>query len=120
MRILQNGDDNITVYEYPADSINPIKHVLASGQYINIYGAFDIETTVLSYDGEDNGFMYVWQFAIGAPGGDLTVYVGRTWKDYQAFLKSLKRMLRLHKKKRLVIWVHFLAYEFQWVRSIGL
>lgn len=119
MRILQNGDDNITVYEYPADPIKPIKHVLAFGQYINIYGAFDIETTVLSYGGEDNGFMYVWQFTIGAPGGDLTVYVGRTWKDYQCFLKSLKRMLRLHKKKRLVIWVHFLAYEFQWLRSIG-
>ena len=69
--------------------------------------AFDIETTLLKDIGQS--FMYVWQAQIG-PG--ITV-IGRTWEEFKKFRSEISS--RLDKNEWLVIWVHNLSFEFQFL-----
>ena len=88
--------------------------------YLNIPAAFDIETTTVEdkfqkyHDDKKHyiGFMYVWQFCICDK-----VCFGRTWEEFQEFLDRLAEKLLLHTSKRLVIYVHYLAFEFQFMRN---
>lgn len=81
-------------------------------KYYNIACSFDIETSSFYTDlGEKRACMYVWQFAI-----EDYVFIGRTWEEFQELVKTLEDFLFLHSKRRLVIYVHNLAYEFQWIR----
>lgn len=72
--------------------------------------AFDIETTRY----QDMAFMYIWQFAIGQ---DLVVY-GRTWPEFQEWLRILEGELRLAHDFQLVVFVHDLRYEFGFCRTL--
>ena len=51
--------------------------------------------------------MYVWQFGIFG-----TVIVGRTWEEFITMLDVLSHELCLDDKKRLIIYVHNLSFEF--------
>ena len=77
--------------------------------YKDIICAFDIETT---NDRESvQAFMYVWQFQFN----DITI-MGRTWNE---FLKLLQRMAeQLNRDQYIVIFVHNLSFEFQFLRGI--
>lgn len=81
--------------------------------YLNIPCAFDIETTSMIINGEKFAFSYIWQFGIGLD----NVYYGRTWGELLDFLEDLKGYLDLNESKRLVIYVHNLGYEFQFMRK---
>jgi len=71
--------------------------------------SFDIETTRLAEI--EQGIMYQWQFAIGID----TVIFGRTWGEFKGLLWHLKGLLGdLH----LLIYVHNLSYEFQYLTGI--
>ena len=92
----------------------------------NIY-TFDIETTsVFSRDGQTFlfdaskkpdyykdcdkcGFMYIWQFSINSD-----VVYGRTWEQFTDFLTALKNNIL----GELIIYVHNLAFEFQFLRNV--
>ena len=83
--------------------------------YANIAAAFDIETTSFFHTcGNDvkQAVMYIWMFAV-----EEIVVLGRTWDDYFSFLDSLSTALELNSKKRLVVYVHNLSYEFQFMRK---
>ena len=82
--------------------------------YLNIESGFDIETTSTTVNGEKVAFMYVWQIGIGY-GND--VFYGRTWGELVELLHDLSLSLELDESKRLVIYVHNLAYEFQFMRK---
>ena len=93
-------------------------------EIINLMCAFDIETSKIQwYDGTDldyHSFMYIWQFQIE----DLTV-VGRTWEEFSSWVNRLvnlceecRRANKLDKKPKLIIWVHSLAYEWQYLSGI--
>ena len=94
----------------------------------NLPMSFDIETTsfyqfkngvVMSndeynkYEGKKNAekraIMYIWQFAIN----DDVIY-GRTWEGFLYFLDCLKERLQLN-KNYIVVYVHNLSYEFQFM-----
>ena len=88
--------------------------------YLEIPCAFDIETTnMYKKDAAGNicpeprpyAFMYHWQFCIGDQ-----VCFGRTWNEFLYLLSELKRRMDLDNKRRLVIWCHNLAFEFQFFR----
>lgn len=81
--------------------------------YLNIGSAFDIETTSLLTNGEKFAFSYIWQFGIGLD----SVYYGRTWAELLDFLTDLQTWLDLNENRRLVIYVHNLGYEFQFMRK---
>lgn len=81
--------------------------------YLNIPCAFDIETTSTTIKGEKFAFSYVWQFGIGLD----NVFYGRTWYELLDFLTDLKQWLGLNESKRLIMYVHNLGYEFQFMRK---
>lgn len=93
-------------------------------EYVNVVAAFDIETSVLhrTENGEDepHAFMYVWQVAI-----DSDVIMGRSWDAFFAFLGHVDEMCaalqesnNLDTKPYLVMFVHNLAYEFQFLAGL--
>lgn len=97
--------------------------------YYNLACSFDIETTSFYEDkngviytneqfnnlkdkkkkAEKKAIMYIWQFAI-----DDNVIYGRTWKDFESFIDRLHDFLNLE-KIYLVVYVHNLSYEFQFI-----
>lgn len=78
--------------------------------YASTVCAFDIETT--NIDKYEQSVMYIWQFQIGER---WTVY-GRTWDEFRQFIQRLQEALP--DSCYLVIYVHNLSFEFQFLKSI--
>lgn len=84
-------------------------------EYLNIECAFDIETSSVKLaNDEKSAFMYIWMFGIGF---ENEVYYGRTWEEFLELCKLLQNVYGLHKEKRLIIYVHNLSFEFQFMRE---
>ena len=79
-------------------------------RYVDAVCAFDIETTRL--EDVEQSFMYVWQFAISTD----YVVIGRTWREYMDFLQALLSFRGTD--DTIVVWVHNLSYEFQFLRGV--
>ena len=96
--------------------------------YYNLAMSFDIETSSFYEDkngviytnddyrklkntvkAEKKAIMYIWQFAI-----EENVIIGRTWNDFLYFCKKLYDYLNL-KERYIVVYVHNLSYEFQFI-----
>ena len=89
-------------------------------KYIDIITAFDIETCACP-ELPDNAMMYVWQWAFYYPDkpDDYTVVIGRTWQELREFIRDLLPAVRAYDAKAsMVVLVHNLAYEFQFLRTI--
>jgi len=82
--------------------------------YLNTESAFDIETTSTKIQGEKTAFMYIWMFGLGFGNN---IYYGRTWDDFLNLIKQLQIHFNLGYYKRLVVYVHNLGYEFQFMRK---
>lgn len=78
-------------------------------KYKDLITAFDIETTRLA--NIEQSIMYVWQWQFG----DEYTVVGRTWEQFEAFQRKLANILD---DSVLVVFVHNLSYEFQFLRGI--
>lgn len=78
-------------------------------KYKDLVTAFDIETTRLA--DIENSIMYVWQWQFG----NAYTVVGRTWDEFTQFQKKLQTILD---DTFLVVFVHNLSYEFQFLRGI--
>lgn len=76
--------------------------------YLNCICTFDIETTRLK--DIEQSVMYIWQFNIH----DQVTVVGRYWSEFFDMLKKIKRLLGNY---WLVIYVHNLSYEFQFLKG---
>ena len=116
----------LTRFGYLAKMKKAKKRSTKARDILNAVCAFDIETTTLNLpitdDKQQNshGFMYVWQFQIN----DKTFY-GRTWEDFTVFvsmlldcLKKAKRQYGLSVPPTLIIWVHNLGFEFQYLSQL--
>lgn len=103
--------------------------------YLNISCAFDIETT--SFYRDKNGvaynyndymailrnnpksklskcaIMYVWQFGING-----RVIIGRTWSEFLKMMLRISEVLDLSDNRILIIYVHNLSFEFQYIRKL--
>lgn len=101
--------------------------------YINTQFSFDIETSSFFIDKDNNSISiseyekiiennpkeeknynkatvcYIWQFAINED-----VFIGRTLEEYVIFIKLLKQKLL---NKKIIVYVHNLSYEFQFIRK---
>ena len=100
--------------------------------YYNIPCSFDIETSSFYIDENDHtidystkkerlqidskynpdkrAVMYIWQLGLNG-----YVIVGRTWKEFTDTINTITTTLGLNEKKRLMIFVHNLSYEFQFI-----
>ena len=83
-------------------------------QFSKAVCAFDIETTSLYKDSENKAAtMYCWQFGING-----VVTMGRTWEEFLTLLNEISKRLELSEKRRLIIFVHNLSFEFQFIRKL--
>lgn len=91
-------------------------------QYYNIPASFDIETSSFfrspgkcdreNVEGEKVSIMYVWMFCIYG-----VVIIGRTWDEFMDLCRGLCKKLHLYLGKRLIVYIHNLAYEFAFMRK---
>lgn len=91
--------------------------------YYNVATSFDIETSSLFMDNENNSCknedmqkianMYIWQFAIND-----SVIIGRYWQEFIMLIDRLSMKLNTSEEKRLIIYVHNLSYEFQFMYKL--
>lgn len=62
---------------------------------------------IKNYKALKQATMYIWQLGING-----YKIVGRTWDEFLKVCKTLSETLHLNDKKRLIIYVHNLSYEF--------
>ena len=81
-------------------------------RYYNYPFTFDIESSSF-YTKQNNKMacMYAWAMTING----VSVY-GRTWKEFTFFMEELKLRLHLDYHNRIIIYIHNLSYEFQFIR----
>lgn len=81
--------------------------------------AFDIETT--SFTGpvtrtdhnEKRSVMYIWQLAING-----RVIIGREWSEFVDVMDRITDKLNTDKYNKIIVYVHNLAFEFQFIRFL--
>ena len=78
-------------------------------KYYDLVCAFDIETT--NIDKYKQSIMYIWQFQID----DKVTVIGRYWSEFVDFYNKLNDIFT---EANLVVLVHNLSFEFQWLKSI--
>lgn len=134
--IYVNGNEDVlretiyTVDDFPFSDFQTLRECCKRGRkkkpitYYDVEMAFDIETTTLEkldYErynktGEKvvkgTAFLYQWQFCIKD-----TVCFGRTWNEFLSFCEKLHLYLKTSDKKRAVVYVHNLSYEFQFMKD---
>ena len=122
---LDGGSDNVTVYtvkDFPYAKLDTkamkCNNKRKCEEYLQTFGVYDIETTTI-YKGHAPdwivapwAFMYHWQMSIGG-----YLIVGRTWEEWLEFFDRLEEVLQFNGNKQLVIYVHNLGYEFQFMRD---
>lgn len=84
------------------------KGVKSKKRYLDVVTAFDIETT--NIDEIRNSIMYIWQFQIM----NITV-IGRRWEDFKTFMHTIEKHMQ---ECTMVVYVHNLSFEFQWLKSV--
>lgn len=80
-------------------------------KYYNVACSFDIETSSYIEYGQKKATMYVWSFCLNG-----STILGRTWKEFVDFIDFLAKRMETN-KYGLIIYVHNLSYEFQWMRG---
>ena len=57
--------------------------------------------------------MYVWQLAING-----TVIIGRTWDEFLQLMDQIREHFDLGEHKRMLIFVHNLSFEMQFIKNL--
>lgn len=75
---------------------------------------FDIETSKIpkDNDGHYEAFMYIWQVCIEG-----NVVFGRRWEELQEFMERVVNAYKLSEGERVVVYVHNLSFEFQFIQD---
>lgn len=94
------------------NTVNCIVNTNKNVRYYNIPAGFDIETSSFYLNGEKRACMYIWQFGIQS-----WITTGRTWEEFKRFIEILKLSLGICPQLKLLVYVHNLPYEFQWIRK---
>lgn len=104
--------------DFILDSIKSVQ-IIRKGRisYYNCPASFDIETSSFyrknsNDEDEKVAIMYIWQFGLNG-----NVIYGRTWDEFIDFTEELVSQLTLSLEKRLLVYVHNLGYEFQFMRK---
>lgn len=82
-------------------------------KYISAVVSFDIETSSFYDAGEKRAIMYCWQSLI-----DSDIFImGRTYDDMRLYFDLLTEACDTSEDTRIIVWVHNLGYEFQFMRK---
>lgn len=112
--VLEYSEDNAVYLVEEAMMNAPSQLEVKKGKvtFYNIPASFDIETSSFMVGEEKHACMYIWQFGLNG-----TVIYGRTWDQFFELLGILQEHLELSNVHRLIIYVHNLAYEFQFINK---
>lgn len=77
----------------------------------NFPAVFDIESSSFYIGKEKYATMYAWVFGINGK-----CIRGRTWEEFLTVLDRVIEFYELSKNRRIIIYIHNLAYEFQWFK----
>lgn len=86
--------------------------------FYNIPAGFDIETSSFfrstgnDDENEKVAIMYEWTFGI-----DGYIIIGRTWDEFVKMIVQITETMKTNPACRLVVYVHNLSYEFQFIRK---
>lgn len=80
-------------------------------RYYNIPACFDIETSSYYSGGKKRATMYCWSLCING-----STLFGRTWDEFVDIINYIAEHFHTD-YRRLVIYVHNLGYEFQFMRN---
>ena len=81
-------------------------------EYLNVPCCFDIESTSIT-DDEGNKIAFMYAFTLNINGRHIE---GRTWDEFFKFLDIIKEYYSLNDKRRIIIYIHNLAFEFQFFK----
>lgn len=81
-------------------------------EYINLPCSYDIETTSTILDDTKIATMYLFAIDINH-----IVYIGRDWNDFAKVMNLLRIKFSLSSKRRLIVYVHNLSYEFGFIQN---
>lgn len=84
-------------------------------EYYNAPFAFDIETTSFYNSNqleEKCAIMYEWTLGLNG-----VIVIGRTWEEFLDVCTYIVEWYELSVEKRIIIYVHNLAFEFQFMRK---
>lgn len=81
--------------------------------YNEVVASLDIETTSTEIRGDKFAFMYEWTFGIE----DFICY-GRNWSEFLELCEALQKHFNTDSGNRIVIYVHNLSYEFQFMYKL--
>lgn len=85
-------------------------------EYYNVPCAFDIETTSFYVQStgkpQKQAIMYIWTLSING-----VIIQGRKWEQFLEVCEFLKDWYDLSKDRRLIIYVHNLEFEFQFMHK---
>lgn len=101
--------------EFPFDILK--KDIVKSGKH-KMYQrhpmTFDIETSKIpkDNDGHYESFMYIWQVCIEG-----NVVFGRRWEELLQFMQKVVNAYKLSEGERVVVYVHNLSFEFQFIQD---
>lgn len=101
--------------EFPFEILK--KDIVKSGKH-KLYQrhpmTFDIETSKIpkDNDGHYEAFMYIWQICIEG-----NVVFGRRWEELQEFMEKVVNAYKLSEEERVVVYVHNLSFEFQFIQD---
>lgn len=101
--------------EFPFEILK--KDIVKSGKH-KMYQrhpmTFDIETSKIpkDNDGHYEAFMYIWQVCIEG-----NVVFGRRWEEMQEFMQKVVNAYKLSEEERIVVYVHNLSFEFQFIQD---
>lgn len=80
-------------------------------KYYDTPCSFDIETTsFIDIHGNKCAIMYEWTLGLNG-----LVIIGRTWEELEEVFNTINEFLSLSNDKILVIYIHNLSYEFQFL-----
>lgn len=112
MEIFEYNERKYSYIKYKdfKEDLLPKRKTYKQSQFLDIGCGFDIETSKVP--DEKLSFMYIWQMSLN----DLTI-IGRTWEEFVELLDRLSQYYKLSKKKRLLIFVHNLSFEFSFFKN---
>ena len=117
---LESNSNDFVLYEKPFEKIDDIldpnyKFVKNNKkiEYLNIPAAFDIETTSME-DEDGNKIAFMYAYTLNLNGKHV---LGRTWDEFMFQLEKIKEFYSLNDKRRIIIYIHNLSFEFQFLRS---
>lgn len=95
------------------DNITELLDVEQDRNYLNLPASFDIETSRFHLGGKEYlSTMYIWQVSLGG-----IVFTGRTWETFRTFLQKVSEAFNLSDKRRIILYVHNLSFEFSFIKN---